>query len=292
MRQRAVAIGWCCWVVAGLGVAPGCAGIRHRRDQAESPAVASMRQEVSQAATAAMDRGDYPQARNALEQLVSQTPASAEIHYRLGKVAQLQGDLTAAGEEFRKALAIEPEYVGALVGQGQVDAALNKPAEALGRFDTAIEIEPHQPEAHSARGQALEALGRTDEALAAYFRSLELSPGSAPVLYRVATLQLDRNQPDQALVRLERANELAPDDAEIRFRRGLAHLKLNHARLAVQDLTFAAEKLNNRADIFLSLAQALEGNRQLAQARVAAERALQLDSTSTAARDLSARLQR
>ena len=291
MRQRALITGWCC--VASLGVIPGCVAARHRREQAaESPAVVSVRQELSQAATAAMDRGDYPLARADLEQLAAQVPRSAELHYRLGKVLQLQGDLGAAAESYRKALVIEPEYVGALIGLGSVDARLNRFSEALTRFDTAIEVDPHQPEAHFARGQALEALGRPDDALAAYFRSLELNPGSAPAQSRVATLQLDRGQPDQALVRLDRANELAPDDAEIRFRRGLAHLALNHPRLAVRDLNFASEKLGDRADVFVWLAKALEGDRQPALARVAAERALRLEPNSAVARDLTERLQR
>ena len=295
MRHRAVIAGWCCVASLGVGVGalPGCVGARLRREQAaETPAMASSRQELSQAATAAMDRGDYPLARSDLEQLVGQTPRSAELHYRLGKVMQLQGDLAASAESFSKALAIEPEYVGALVGLGQVDARLNRSNKALERFDAAIEVEPHQPEAHFARGQALEVLGRPDEALAAYFRSLELNPGSAPAILRVAALQLDRGQPDQALVRLERANELDPDDAEIRFRRGLAHLALNHSRLAVQDLAFAAEKLGDRADVYLGLAQALEVDRQPAQARLAADRALRLEPNSAVARDLSERLHR
>ena len=291
MRQRAVIAGWCC--LAALGAVPGCAAARQRRDQAaETTATASVRQELSQAATAAMDRGDFALARSDLESLVEQTPRSAELHYRLGKVLQFQGDLGSATDSYRKALAIEPEYVGALVGLGQVDARLNRFGEALCRFDTAIEVDPHQPDAHFARGQALESLGRPDDALAAYFRALELNPSSAPALARVATLQLDAGHPDQALVRLDRANEVAPDDAEIRFRRGLAHLKLNHPKLAVQDLAFASAKLDHRADVFLALAQALEADRQPAKARLAAERALTLEPSSTAARDLTERFQR
>ncbi len=292
MRQRAVSAGWRCVLVGVLGVVPGCAAARHRREQAESPAVVSMRQEISQAATAAIDRGDFPQARTDLEQLAAQTPKSAEVHFRLGKVLQLQNDFAGASEEFRKALAIEPEYVGALIGQGQVDAQLNKPGEALERFDTAIEIDPHQPEAHLARGQTLEALGRPDEALAAYFRSLELNPGSAPALYHVAALQLGRNQPDQALVRLERANELAPDDAEIRFRRGLAYGMLKKPHLAVQDLTFAATKLGDRADVLVALAKALEADHNPTEARLVAERALKLDPNSAVIADPATRIQR
>lgn len=291
MRQRRGIAAWSCAVA--LGIAPGCVAARHRREAAaESPAVASARQEMSQAATAAIDRGDYDRARADLETLTGQSPRSAELHYRLGRVLQLQGDFGAAADAYRKALAIEPGYVGALVGMGQLDARLGRPVEALKRFDEAIEVEPHRAEAHFARGLALEALSRADEALAAYFRSLELDPDSPAAVVRVAGIQLGRGHADQALVRLNRANELAPDDPEVRFRRGQALLALKDVKAAVNDLNFAAGKLDDRADVLISLAQALEIDGQPAQARGAAERALRLSPDSALARDLSGRLQR
>jgi len=251
MRHRAVIAGCC----VALGLMPGCAGARLRRDRAaESPAEASIRRELRQAATASMDRGDYVQAR--------------------------------------ADLAIEPRYVGALIGLGQVAARLGRPEEALRRFETAIEFDPHQAEAHFARGQVLETLGRADDALAAYFHSLELNPAGASAMTRVAALQLDRGKPDQALVRLEQASELAPDDAEIRYRRGLAYLALKRPEKATPDLRFAADRLAGRGDVFLALAQALDADRKPAEARQAVDKALALQPDSRIARDLAERLRR
>ena len=51
MRRTALIAGCC----VSLGLGSGCAGIRLRReDAAETPAIASRRQEMSQAATTAM----------------------------------------------------------------------------------------------------------------------------------------------------------------------------------------------------------------------------------------------
>jgi len=290
MRRRAVIAGCC----LALGLSPGCAAARLRRDRAaETPEAVSIRRDLRQAASAAMDRGDHAQARADLEQLIGQSPRSAELHYLLGKVLQSQGELPPAEASYRRALAIEPQYVGALIGLGQVAARLGRPAEALGRFDTAIEFDPHQAEAQFARGEVLETLGRADDALAAYFHALDIDPASAPAMIRVAALQLDRGKPDQALVRLDQAVELSPgDEPEIRYRRGLAYLAMHRPEDAARDLEFAAGRLPDRAEVFLSLAQAMDACRKPDEARRAFARALTLRPDLRVAPDLSERLRR
>ena len=111
-----------------------------------------------------------------LEQLAAEAPQLAEAHQRLGLVLQIEGRLAEAEAAYRKALGLDPEYVAALIGLGEIEAQFGRPDSALQRFDAAIEIDPHQAKAHLAEGRVLEAIGRTDEALAAYFRTLELDP--------------------------------------------------------------------------------------------------------------------
>lgn len=289
---RRAAISGCCFAL-GLGLMPGCAGVRLRRDAAvEASAQAPSRQDLSHAATVAMERGDFHQARSDLELLLTQSPRSAELHFRLGKVFQFLDRPAEAEAEYRKALGLDAHYVGALVGLGQVDARLGRPSDALVRFEKAIEVDPHQAEAHLARGQTLETLGRPADALAAYFQSLKLDPTLAPAMVRVAALQLDRGKADLALVRLDRAAELVPEDPEVRYRRGLTQLALKHPKPAVDDLRFASEHAPDRADILVGLAEALEADQQPEQARLALDQALRLQPQYPIARALSDRLRR
>lgn len=284
-------------LIAGCGFVllafAGCATVRSRGDrQAPSAEQSALVQQLSQTAQAAIDRRDYPQARADLERLVAESPRSAEAHHRLGRVLQLQGQLDLAKRAYRKALELDPEYVGALIGLGEIEDQLGQAEPALKRLEAAIELDPQKAEAHFARGRILEASGRADEALAAYFRTLELDPSMAPVILRIATLQLGRHEPEQALTRLDQVLELTPDDPEARFRRGQAHLVLNHPTLAVADLQIASQSLPNRPDVFYNLALALNADHKASDALDAAQHALTLAPNYADARTLTERLRR
>jgi tetratricopeptide (TPR) repeat protein len=284
-------------VIAGCGAAllalAGCALVRPQRDPAaSSPAQAARCRELSEAAQTAIDQRDYLRAQGALEQLVAEAPHLAETHQRLAQVLQWQGRWPEAEVAYCRALALDPEFVAALIGLGEIEAQCGQTDAALHRFDTAIEIDPRQAQAHLAQGRVLEAFGRTDEALAAYFRTLELDPGAEPVILRIATIQLARNQPDQALVRLDQALELTPDDPEAHYQRGRAHLALNHPAEAATDLRFAAARFPRRAEVFYHLALALNADHKPGDARQAAQNALKLAPNDALTRDLSRRLLR
>ena len=283
-------------LIAGCGAAllalSGCAVFRPRdRTDAyvsQSPQV----QALSQNAQAAIDRHDYESARVDLVNLVSQVPRSAEAHHRLGRVLQLQGRLEEAAAAYHRALELDREYVGALIGLGQIEAQLGQADSALQRFELAIEIDPNQSEAHFSQGRVFEAVGRFDDALSAYFRALELDTGSVAIGLRVATLQLARHQTEQALARLDQILESSPDDPEAHHQRGLAYLALKHPAQAVTDLQFAAKRFPRRADVLYHLALAYDGDHKTKQALDAAEGALKLAPGFAEAKALTAKLRR
>lgn len=296
MRRSGMIVGMG-FVAAWLAILSGCAvspGWRERQRQKQEAAATQSAKSaaLSQDAQDAIDRHDEALALGLLEQLVSVSPNSAEAHQRLGKVLQSQGRLAEAEASFREALQLDPEYAAAQTGLGSIAARSARPEEALKQFDESIDLLPHQADAHFLRGQALEALGRTDDALAAYFRALEFEPNSSRSQLRVATILLGRDEPDQALVRLDPIVEQTPEDAEARHQRGRAHLALHHAKLAVDDLKFAAQKLPNRPDVHYHLALALEAEKDTAGAIASADRALKLAPDYAEARSLRGKLVR
>jgi tetratricopeptide (TPR) repeat protein len=286
------------WVLtAGLALAgtAGCNWLNLRgRDEHRQPAPHEVEriQQISERAQAAIDRGDYENARADLVQLVDEEPDSPEALQRLGTVLMLEGRYAEAEACFHASLARDHDYVEAMLGLGQVEAQRSDTATALKRFEMAISIDPRRPRAHYLLGRAREAVGQTDEALAAYFRALEFNANDAQSIVRIAAIQLARSQPDQALSRLDQAIELAPGDGDARALRGLAHWKLHHIPEAIVDLSAATQRLPNRPDVYYNLALVLEADHKRADARSAAETALRLAPTDSAVRELSERLRR
>lgn len=289
MRRRAVSAGC---LAASLVLLTGCAPGLLRSADRTSPADLALRRQLSQDAQVAIDRGDWERARIALERLVIETPRSAEVHQRLGRVHQELGQPARAEICYQHALALDPEYADALVGLGQTESTLGRPVPALKHIDAAIELIPGRAESHLARGRVLETLNRPDEALASYFRALSVDPNSSPSLLRIAEIQLNRKQYDQALARLTHVLELSPDNPAARHRRGRAHLALGHVPEAVDDLRFASTRLPQLPEVFYDLALALERAQQRDAALLAAEKALKLAPGYANARDLSQRLRR
>jgi tetratricopeptide (TPR) repeat protein len=288
MRRRAISAG--CLVTALLG--SGCApGLLRTADRA-TPAEVAFRRQLSQDAQLAIDRGDWKQAETALQRLARETPRSAEVHQRLGRVLRELGQLDRAEVCYQRSLALDSEYADALVGLGEVEALGGRWEPALKHIDAAIELIPTRAEAHLARGRVLEGLRRPDEALAAYFRALNADPNSAPALLRIADIQLTRRQYDQALARLSHVLEITPDDPGPHYRRGRAHLALGHTPEALEDLRFAAAHLPRSPEVFYHLGLALEQAHQKPEALKAAQQALRLAPGYADARQLSERMRR
>ncbi len=250
------------WVLtAGLALAHGAGckwlSLRHRDSSPDvSPEQLERIQQISERAQAALDRGDYENARADLTQLVNEEPESPEALQRLGTVMLLEGRLPEAERYFHAALARDRDYVDAMLGLGEIEARRGDAVTALKRFELAISIDPDRPRAHYLLGRAREAVGQADEALASYFRALEFDPN------------------------------------QVRLMRGQAHWKLHHLPEAIADLRDAAQRLPDRPDIYYQLALVLEADHKTADARSAAEQALRLAPADTAVRQLSERLRR
>ena len=170
------------WVLtAGLALAgtAGCNWMNLRgRDEHRQPLPHEVEriQQISERAQAAIDRGDYENARAGLVQLVDEEPDSPEALQRLGTVLMLEGRYAEAEACFQASFARDHDYVEAMLGLGQVEAERGDTATALKRFEMAISIDPRRPRAHYLLGRVREAMGQTDEALAAYFRAWNSTP--------------------------------------------------------------------------------------------------------------------
>ena len=98
------------------------------------------------------------------------------------------GDLRAAEDAYRQALARDPAHTDAYLNLGALLCDAGRAAEAVALYGSALAHRPDAALLHFNLAIALEDAGREREALAAYERSLALVPSLADAHYNAARL--------------------------------------------------------------------------------------------------------
>ncbi len=205
--------------------------------------------------------------------LLSPTRSRAITETNLGVALHEDGRLDQAVARYRRAIAIQPDYVPAfnnlgvsLRAQGKVDDAIrvydeglrvrddypdlhynlanallqvNRAAEAAGHLRRAGRDDPGSAGVHNNLGTALAAQGRLEEAAAEFQQAVALEPGSAQAHRNLGNLLGSLGRREQALTHLQRAVVLAPDDPEAHYDLGVAALEGGDPRRAVDAFTRA-----------------------------------------------------
>jgi tetratricopeptide (TPR) repeat protein len=113
------------------------------------------------------------------------------------------GDHRAAGEEFERAIRLDPDFAEAYANVGIEYASTGFYEIAEARFRRAVELDPASSIAYCNLGVLLVKVGRAQEAETAIRRSLELSPDNANAHFLLGRLLLstagDRTEAEQHL---------------------------------------------------------------------------------------------
>ncbi|GAB4206873.1 MAG: tetratricopeptide repeat protein [Roseiflexaceae bacterium] len=151
----------------------------------------------------------------------------ALIHFQRGLVLEQANRVQEAVEEYRRALAHNPnmrEAHDALGFYYQRYGLLAKAAEEF-RFVASLE---NDFLSHFNLGYVLIELARYDEALIAFQRCLVLEPGDPATHYEIALLHSLRGHYQQALDQLQVTLHAYPEDWESHHLAGRCHLQLGH----------------------------------------------------------------
>lgn len=128
---------------------------------------------------------------------------------------------------YDQALAIRPQWSGALVAKARLLSALHRVPEALVTFRQAVIAAPTDVQLLTEFGLAAQATGELDEALAALQQAAGLAPENGLVLSNLGNhLQQYMGRPQEALPIHQRAVSIAPDNAVIRYNHALTSLSL------------------------------------------------------------------
>jgi predicted O-linked N-acetylglucosamine transferase (SPINDLY family) len=111
-----------------------------------------------------------------LGEAVDRSPGSAALRGRLADAHHVQGDLPAAIEAYRQAVALDPTLAGAWWGLGCALARLDDHAAAAESLRRLVALKPDHGMALHNLGKSLFELGQVDPALEAFRRSLDHLP--------------------------------------------------------------------------------------------------------------------
>ncbi len=166
-------------------------------------------------------RGDLDAAIDFLRKAVALEPRLTPAHSDLGIFLQGQGRLDEAEACFRRALALDPRFAEAMSNLGAVLAERGRLEEASGWYRRAIGERGDFADAHNNLGAALSKLDRSSEAEALHRRALALKPDFADAHYNLGVALQEQGRFDEALASYTQAVKLKPEMVDPRWNRAL-----------------------------------------------------------------------
>lgn len=257
-----------------------------------------------------LSAGQLEAAAQACARLLGSNPTDLEARYLQGRCRAAQGRWSDAAADFRRVLAVFPQYYPALIDIGIAQAfsgdyqgsmrALRaaktidpRPAElhfglgmcALGTgdlagaeegFRAALQRNPRLTDAHNNLGVVYDRQGRLADAIASFRQAASLAPGYLMAHKNLGDALLRAGDSSGAIAAYRQIVELAPDDA-------LGHVGLGAALLIAGDHAAAVPVLRRSLeldpqgfDAAANLGEALRNLSELECASAAFERSLAL----------------
>jgi predicted Zn-dependent protease len=135
-------------------------------------------------------QGKWDEAAGIYRGILSSSPKTPEIHYRLGQVllakAGDSGPIDEARSEFQKELAIDPHNAAAEFVLGELARRAAQWPDAAAHFGKAAKLDPGFSEAYLAEGMSLAAEGKFDQAVPSLERYVKMQPEDPAGHYQLA----------------------------------------------------------------------------------------------------------
>jgi len=143
-------------------------------------------------------------------------PDWAPAHYNLGSALNRAGRPVDAVAEFERALVLQPDYPRARFGLGSALLSAGRPRQAIDSLRAAAASLPDSAEVHRALGIALARESRLSEAVAAFQLALRLAPDSAEAHNDLGVALASQGNLPRAAEEFATALSIKPDFAEAR----------------------------------------------------------------------------
>jgi len=126
----------------------------------------------------------------------------ADFYVMVAQLKERSGDLTAAEEQYQKALEIEKNYLPASLGLARLYDNQGQMQKATEAYQNAVKKHPKEASAHNDLALCYARQSRYAEAAAELNQAVELQPDRALYHNNLATILLELDRPDEALQQL------------------------------------------------------------------------------------------
>ncbi len=142
---------------------------------------------------------------------------NARIYYNLGFMAQAQGNLGKAEQDYKTAIALNPRYIEAMNNLAGLQEIKGESRRALKLYSEAARLNPGNSIPYDSLGAALAKKGQVAAALAIYHKALQENPTDTAAQISMAKLLEKTGRPDLAAYQLQEAVRKKPRDFAASF---------------------------------------------------------------------------
>ena len=158
----------------------------------------------------ALESRRYTEAIEEFRKALAANPESVTAHVNLGSALVQTGNLKEAAEHFEAALRLNPKNVNAHFNLAVLSAREEKHQEAVSHLQFLVSVDPNDLSARLFLARELERSNRINNALAEYSRVVEADPNNEDALLEQARLLIKVGDHKQALNNLKRGHERYP----------------------------------------------------------------------------------
>jgi len=178
----------------------------------------------------AFSKRDWPEAIRQLRWTLEYLPKSPAVHNSLGLAYLHSGDADHAAIEFRKAIALKPDFAEAYYNMARALERRDDEGGAAQFYQWAVRAGLPKAEDHDARGFLLLHHGDLPGAESEFEAAIQDEPSLASAHFHLGSaFRLQQKYPE-AVAELKKALALDPSNARARDQLGLASRHLNQTR--------------------------------------------------------------
>ena len=189
--------------------------------------------------------GDLAGARAALAEILKPAPDFLPASLALAEIAGQEKKYDECGGLLAKALALDPDNIGALLLQGRLDLSRGDADKAVTDMERMTHLYPQAADAHYQLGVAYHMANDLNKAAGSLTRALELNPNYTEATLQLAEIQIINKNAAPAMIALERLRQKQPQ---------LALAQLVKAQLLLADAyRLQPDRINDAVTIYTSL---------------------------------------